>query len=41
MEERVVDRRFDPLVWLGAKLGIRNRDDDGREEVWATEHPGN
>ena len=29
MKERVVDRKYDPLVWLGAK--IRRR--DGRDEV--------
>ena len=33
MKERVADRKFDPLVWLGAKIGIRNKDDDGREEL--------
>jgi hypothetical protein len=22
MKERVVDRKYDPLVWLGAKIGI-------------------
>jgi succinate dehydrogenase / fumarate reductase iron-sulfur subunit len=29
MKERVVDRKYDPLVWLGSK--IRRRDD--RDEV--------
>ena len=24
MKERVVDRRYDPLVWLGSKIGIRH-----------------
>ena len=33
MKERVVDRKFDPLVWLGNKIGIRNKDDEGRAEV--------
>ena len=33
MKERVVDRKFDPLVWLGNKIGIRNKDNDGRTEV--------
>ena len=23
MKERVVDRKYDPLVWLGNKIGIR------------------
>jgi hypothetical protein len=25
MEERVVDQRFDPLVWLGNKIGLIKR----------------
>ncbi len=25
MKERVVDRRYDPLVWLGTKIGLRKR----------------
>jgi succinate dehydrogenase / fumarate reductase iron-sulfur subunit len=29
MKERVVDRTFDPLVWLGNKIGVRNKDNDG------------
>ena len=29
----MVDRKFDPLVWLGAKIGVRNKDNDGREEL--------
>ena len=29
MKERVVDRKYDPLVWLGNKIGIRNKDNDG------------
>jgi len=33
MKERVIDRKFDPLVWLGSKIGIRNKDNDGRVEV--------
>ncbi len=33
MKERVVDRKFDPLVWLGAKIGLRTKDNDGRTEV--------
>src|ERR1700710_1140705 len=31
MKERVVDRKYDPLVWLGAKIGLRPKDNDGRE----------
>ena len=30
MKERVVDRKYDPLVWLGATIGLRNKDNDGR-----------
>ena len=26
MKEQVVDRKYDPLVWLGSKLFRRNRD---------------
>ena len=33
MKERVVDRKYDPLVWLGNKIGVRNKDNDGRTEV--------
>ena len=33
MKERVVDRTYDPLVWLGNKIGIRDRDRDSRTEV--------
>ncbi|MFL6060313.1 MAG: succinate dehydrogenase/fumarate reductase iron-sulfur subunit [Marmoricola sp.] len=33
MKERVADRKFDPLVWLGAKIGMRNKDNEGREEL--------
>ncbi len=33
MKERVVDRKYDPLVWLGSKIGLRTRDDAGRTEV--------
>jgi succinate dehydrogenase / fumarate reductase iron-sulfur subunit len=33
MKERVVDRKYDPLVWLGNKIGIRNKDNDGREDA--------
>jgi succinate dehydrogenase / fumarate reductase, iron-sulfur subunit len=33
MKERVVDRKFDPLVWLGNKIGLRNKDNEGRTEV--------
>jgi succinate dehydrogenase / fumarate reductase iron-sulfur subunit len=25
MKERVAGRKYDPLVWLGAKIGIRPR----------------
>jgi succinate dehydrogenase / fumarate reductase iron-sulfur subunit len=31
MKERVVDKKYDPLVWLGEKIGIRNKDNDNRE----------
>ena len=33
MKERVADKKFDPLVWLGNKIGIRNKDNDGRTAV--------
>jgi succinate dehydrogenase / fumarate reductase iron-sulfur subunit len=33
MKERVADKKYDPLVWLGSKIGIRNKDDDGRTPV--------
>ncbi len=33
MKERVADKKFDPLVWLGNKIGIRNKDNDGRTVV--------
>jgi succinate dehydrogenase / fumarate reductase, iron-sulfur subunit len=33
MKERVVDRKFDPLVWLGERIGIRTKDNEGRTEV--------
>ena len=33
MKERVVDRKYDPLVWLGNKIGLRSKDDEGRAEV--------
>ncbi len=33
MKERVVDRKYDPLVWLGNKIGLRNKDTEGRTEV--------
>jgi succinate dehydrogenase / fumarate reductase, iron-sulfur subunit len=33
MKERVADRKFDPLVWLGSKIGLRTKDNDGRVEV--------
>ena len=33
MKERVVDKKFDPLVWLGNKIGVRTKDYDGRTEV--------
>ena len=26
VKERVADRHFDPLVWLGNKIGVRGRD---------------
>ena len=33
MKERVVDRTYDPLVWLGNKIGIRDKDRDSRAEM--------
>jgi succinate dehydrogenase / fumarate reductase iron-sulfur subunit len=33
MKERIVDKTYDPLVWLGNKIGIRNKDNDGRTEL--------
>jgi succinate dehydrogenase / fumarate reductase, iron-sulfur subunit len=33
MKERVVDKTYDPLVWLGNKIGIRNKDRESRTEV--------
>jgi succinate dehydrogenase / fumarate reductase, iron-sulfur subunit len=33
MKERVVDRTYDPLVWLGSKIGIRDKDRDSRKEL--------
>src|SRR5215210_600412 len=33
MKERVADKKYDPLVWLGNKIGIRNKDNDGRTPV--------
>ncbi len=33
MKERVADKLYDPLVWLGNKIGIRNKDNDGRTPV--------
>jgi len=33
MKERVADRKYDPLVWLGNKIGMRNKDTDSRTEV--------
>ena len=32
MKERAADRKYDPLVWLGSKIGLRNKDSDGRTE---------
>ena len=32
MKERVVDTRY-AAVWLGNKIGLRNKDNDGRTEV--------
>jgi succinate dehydrogenase / fumarate reductase iron-sulfur subunit len=28
LKERVVDRRYDPVVWLSSKLFRRKRDDE-------------
>jgi hypothetical protein len=33
MKERVVDRKYDPLIWLGETIGIRNKDNTGRRAV--------
>ncbi len=33
MKERVADTKFDPLVWLGSKIGIRTKDNEGRTPV--------
>jgi succinate dehydrogenase / fumarate reductase iron-sulfur subunit len=33
MKERVADRKFDPVVWLGSIVGIFNRDSEARDEV--------
>ena len=33
LKERVVDRKYDPLVWLGNKIGLRSKDHDGRTDV--------
>jgi succinate dehydrogenase / fumarate reductase iron-sulfur subunit len=33
MKERVVDRTYDPLVWLGNKIGIRDKDRDSRADI--------
>ena len=33
MKERVADRAYDPLVWLGNKIGVRNKDTGSRTEV--------
>ena len=33
LKERVVDRKYDPLVWLGNKIGLRSKDYEGRAEV--------
>jgi succinate dehydrogenase / fumarate reductase iron-sulfur subunit len=33
MKERIVDRTYDPLVWLGNKIGIRDKDRDSRSEI--------
>jgi succinate dehydrogenase / fumarate reductase iron-sulfur subunit len=27
LKERVVDRRYDPLTWLGSKIGLRKKED--------------
>jgi succinate dehydrogenase / fumarate reductase iron-sulfur subunit len=33
MKERVVDRTYDPLVWLGNKIGLRDKDRESRTEI--------
>jgi len=33
MKERVADRKFDPVVWLGSIIGVFNRDSELRDEV--------
>ena len=38
MKERVVDKKYDPLVWLGATIGLRNKDNDGRRSLAGPGH---
>jgi succinate dehydrogenase / fumarate reductase iron-sulfur subunit len=33
MKERVADRKYDPLAWLGNKIGLHSEENDGRSEV--------
>jgi succinate dehydrogenase / fumarate reductase iron-sulfur subunit len=33
MKERIVDKSYDPLVWLGNKIGFRDKDRDSRTEA--------
>ncbi len=33
MKERVADKKYDPLVWLGETIGVRNRDNVDRRRV--------
>jgi succinate dehydrogenase / fumarate reductase iron-sulfur subunit len=32
MKERVVDRKYDPVTWLGSKIGLRSQDRASRTE---------
>jgi succinate dehydrogenase / fumarate reductase iron-sulfur subunit len=31
LKERVVDRKYDPLTWLGSKIGFRSSSDSPKE----------
>jgi succinate dehydrogenase / fumarate reductase iron-sulfur subunit len=40
MKERVVDRKYDPLVWLGRKIFRRDQLENGQAPAYATAGPG-